>query len=79
MKRFVDIRGSCTGHRFAFWDTCVDKFEEYSDEMAWDTFEEFQEAYDLDQTEPPYRANSIDRYKGLCPKWAFTPPPREEF
>ena len=62
MKRFVDIRGSLTGYRFAWYDTITDTFETHSYDMAWDTFDEFADSYEGEE---------IDRYRGLCPGWAF--------
>jgi len=60
VKRFVDLRGTQVGMRFAWWDTVVDRFETHSDEMAWDTFEEFAEDYE---------GNELSRYRRLAPAW----------
>lgn len=69
--------------RFAWWDTVRDEFESFSDEQAWDTWEEFKEAFDGDQSfhgphntrradhQAPGPGNLLDRYEELCPKWVF--------
>ena len=62
MKRFVDVRNGDIGSRFAWYDTIVDKFESHGGEMTWDTFDEFAGCYEGEE---------IDRYRGLCPDWAF--------
>ena len=64
MKRFVDIRTSLVGERFAWWDTCCDSFEKYKGNQAWSSWNEFESDYDGDD---------IQRYKGLCPAWVFDP------
>ncbi len=58
MKRFIDLRGQGTCYEFAWFDTGTDTFERHSGEQAWDTWEEFEEAYEGDQ---------LPRYKGLFP------------
>lgn len=60
MKRFVDIRNQGTCHRFAFWDTVRDRFEEHDGCMAWDSFEEFELCYE---------GSELERYRALCPDW----------
>lgn len=64
MKRFIDLRGQHTGNRFAWWDTCVDRFESFKGEWAFTEWKDFVEVYEGDE---------IDRYRGLCPKWVFIP------
>lgn len=63
MKRFVDVRGQHIGERFAWWDTCQDKFESFRGEYAFETWSDFVAVYD---------GNDIDRYRGLCPSWVFS-------
>ena len=65
MKRFVDLRGQGTGMRFAWWDTCVDNFEDHKTSMAWSTWASFEEDYE---------GRQLERYRGLCPDWAFVAP-----
>ena len=38
MLRLVDLRGAGTGHRFAIWDTVVDRFVEIDGDQAWDSW-----------------------------------------
>jgi len=64
MKRFIDICSQGTGYRFAWWDTTVDKFEEFQTEQAWDTWEDFANVCQPEE---------LDRYRGLCPSWVFEP------
>jgi hypothetical protein len=64
MKRFVDLRTTDVGWRFAWWDTVRDEFESHSHSMAWDSFDEFLEDFDGDDP---------DRYRRLTPDWAFVP------
>lgn len=61
MKRFVDVRGSMIGGHFAWFDTVIDMFEIHSDNMVWDTWEQFKQDYE---------GNEVSRYKGLTPNWA---------
>ncbi len=65
MKRFVDLRGAETGYQFAWWDTIVDRFEMWSDAMAWDTWDEFAGAY---------HGGELDRYARLVPDWTKEKP-----
>ena len=68
MKRFVDMREAlsydeepnCTD--FAWFDTAVDRFEEHSGNMTWDSFQDF---------EADYKGDEIQRYRRLTPKWAL--------
>jgi len=66
MKRFIDLRGQETGYRFAWYDTIIDKFETFSDSMAWDTWEEFRDDY-LNEV----GSDEIERYRRLTPNWAL--------
>lgn len=70
MKRFVDVRGQGLQGRFAWFDTIYDKFEEHCDQMRWSTFYEFKLV-----CESP---DNIERYKALCPDWAFETPTEAE-
>lgn len=65
MKRFIDLRHMLTGARFAWWDTCVDRFETFDGTQAWRTFDEF--AADAASTA------DIERYRRLAPAWCFEP------
>jgi len=77
MKRFIDLRDAETGWRFAWWCTVKDRFELHSGEMAWDTWEEFAEAFDPDEVEDRARNPDIERYRALCPEWVFQPVPED--
>lgn len=47
MRRFIDLRNNPgVIQRFAFFDTVINKFSEFSGEQAWTTKEEFFEAFD---------------------------------
>lgn len=63
MKRFVDLRQTDVSWNFAWFDTVVDKFESFSNEMVFDTWKGFEECYD---------GTELDRYLGLCPDWVST-------
>lgn len=69
MKRFIDLRGQETGANFAWWDTVVDRFEEFSGEQAWDTWEEFAAAY---------TGNDLLRYERLVPRWVKLGLPKQD-
>lgn len=76
MIRFIDLRGQGTGYRFAFWDTITDQFFQFSGEEAWDSADDFcrnftgrSSSYSDTMTE-----DSIERFLGLMPGWAFGPP-----
>lgn len=69
MKRFVDIRAAQTGWRFAWYCTVRSEFEVHSGQQAWDTFAEFASMYEGDQ---------LERYRRLCPSWAFDEPPDDD-
>lgn len=66
MKRFVDLRATDTDYNFAWWDTIVDRFESYSESMAWDTWEEFAQDYARNSEGS---GAELDRYLRLCPSW----------
>ena len=68
MKRFIDMRGQHTGCRFAWWDTCIDKFETFDTEQAWNTWDDFAAAYRHDG------GDDLNRYHTLTPEWAFAQP-----
>jgi len=73
MKRFVDLRSSDTGYRFAWFDTITEQFERHSGTMCWDTWSDFESDF---QGEP--LSDNLERYRGLTPKWAFEHPEKEE-
>lgn len=64
-KRFVDMRESDTGYRFAWFDTQLDQFETHNGSQAWDTFSEFV---------ADHGGHDIRVYRDLCPAWAFNSP-----
>ena len=64
MIRFIDLRGHNTGYRFAFWDTTKDKFCEFFDSQAWESIEDFKEAFELDG------GTCIERFLDLIPEWS---------
>ena len=66
MKRFIDLRGQIDCARFAWYDTVTSMFEIHSGVQLWETWEEFEEDYE---------GNSLGRYRGLTPAWAFEIPP----
>jgi hypothetical protein len=70
MKRFVDLRDQDIGWRFAWWDTCVDRFETHSGFQAWDTWDDFVESFEGSP-------DQLERYKGLTSPWAFEPIPED--
>jgi len=59
---FVDLRSSDEVSYFAFYDTVKDKFETHSDNQIFESWEIFKEHY---------TGKEIERYKRLCPSWAF--------
>ncbi len=77
MKRFIDLRGQHTLHRFAWWCTVCDEFDSYAGDQAWCTWAEFVESVeamrftDVDAT--------IQRYARLCPAWAREPDPDDDY
>ena len=77
MIRFVDMRAAdIVGHRFAFWDTVVDRFVNVAGDVAWETWKEFIEAADFEQ-EDCGKTVQIDRFRKLCPEWVDKPPVKE--
>ena len=69
MKRFVDLRGQDIGSKFAWYDTVTDKFESFSGDQVFDTWDDFVFVYDGDE---------LERYRGLCPLWVFKKPTEGE-
>jgi hypothetical protein len=74
MKRFIDLRGQGTLHRFAWWCTVRDCFDEYASDEAWDTWDEFAQA-----VEDEHMSHLLDRYRPLVPAWAFEPSPDDDY
>ena len=66
MIRFIDIRNQGTGERFAFWSTITDTFHDFEQNYAWSNWEEF-----LADAAPVCSKEKINRFKRLCPEWAF--------
>ncbi len=76
MKRFIDLRGQHTLHRFAWWCTVRDEFDSYAGDQAWCTWDEFVESV---KGEGPVGAMLvIPRYDRLCPAWAREPDPDDD-
>lgn len=69
MIRFVDLRGQGVGYRFAFWDTCSDRFREFDGEQAWDSVEDFTVAFNESSSR-----DQIQRFINLMPVWARVKP-----
>jgi len=61
MKRFVDVRNQGIGGAFAWYDTVIDEFEEHSDSMDWNSWDEFEQDYE---------GIELERYRVLTPEWA---------
>jgi hypothetical protein len=79
MLRFVDLRGQGLGGRFAYFDTVTSSFHDFDGEQTFSTWAEFEEWYMLDTTEAE-RLNeftSLDRFRGVTPRWAFEPVPED--
>jgi hypothetical protein len=66
MIRFIDLRQQGTLHRFAFWDTCVNRFLEFSGSQAWDIVEDLKD--DVEDKA------LLERLLGLMPAWAMAGP-----
>lgn len=69
MKRFIDIRNQGTGYRFAFWDTCSKCFYEFHGEQVWESFQDFQDAWE--EESPQGELLSLERFRNICPEWVF--------
>jgi len=72
MIRFIDLGDQLlipeTKH-FAWFDTVTDTFESYSYQQAWESWEDFEEAYRDDERKPLIEdSHSLERYRGLFPK-----------
>jgi hypothetical protein len=75
--RFVDMRAAdIAGSRFAFWNTKTDSFVPLVS-YAWDTWAQFEEEYREEHTARFSNSYPLERFRGLCPPWAFEPPPAE--
>ena len=64
MIRFIDIRGQGTGSNFSFWDTVKDEFIGKPNEYAWTDWVDFVGSDVVSEKD-------LERYKVLCPEWAF--------
>ena len=62
MKRFIDLRHTDIGD-FAFYDTIIDVFEEFSGICTWDNKQDFTTDCLGDN------GDELDRYLGLMPSW----------
>lgn len=73
--RFIDLRGHATGHRFAFWDTVIDRFCEFNNEQAWENVADF--THDFNVSGGTYndkvRVCGIDRFVEKIPDWINEP------
>jgi hypothetical protein len=71
MIRFIDLRGQGTTYKFAFWDTTKDKFCEFFDSQAWESIDDFKEAFELDggRFSDGVRISGIERFLDLIPEW----------
>jgi hypothetical protein len=77
MKRFIDLRGQYTGHRFAWWCTVRDEFEMYGGDMAWLTWRDFIDSVEMSGL---YHVDEVARrYRPLAPDWAHEPDPDDDF
>ncbi len=74
MKRFIDLRGQHTLHRFAWWCTIRDEFDSYAGDQAWCTWAEFAASLicDGDPLE-------LQRYMRLAPAWVREPDPDDDY
>ena len=77
---------------FAFFDTIPSKFCEFSGEQAWETRDEFLQAFDDDQSPinnalrfMPVTQSEMDqmaeyrrRFESLIPEWASVPETEQE-
>lgn len=50
---------------FAFYNTVIDRFVEYSGSQVWESWELFEKDYVVGSAYP------LDRFRRLCPDWAF--------
>lgn len=74
--RFIDLRKQGTASRFAFFNTVSDKFVTVDGYQVWDTWSEFRECAEVQGIVAG--AINVDRFRSLCPEWAFVPPTEEE-
>lgn len=60
MIHFVDLRHTYedTGAKFAFWDTVLDRFVDLGGEQAWESWDDFEQAYSCSPTH-----HGIDRFR----------------
>lgn len=72
MIKFIDLRGQDATGRFAFFDRITDRFDVISDVSAWNTFDDLE--YDFNSDESVFDEFILDRYRALCPDWAFQEP-----
>ena len=84
MIRFIDLGNQIyplsedkEDHMFAWWNTVVDRFEEFNDNYIWGSWDEF--ASDLHYDRGIQGIYDIDRYLCLFPKdWPRVERWREE-
>ncbi len=73
-KKPRDLReADLPGVRFAWYDTEVCRFMEFSGHLVWAQMCEFE----ADYTVPEHGVRGINEYEELAPKWAFGPPPEQ--
>jgi len=68
MKRFIDLRLSETGYKFAWYNTIIDKFEEFNGNQTWDTRKEFLSDFNAHEKR---HIHDADRYIVLFPQWVY--------
>jgi hypothetical protein len=65
--RFIDLRRSDTGHRFAFFDTVTDRFVTICGEQAWADAGDLWQICRMMGVADAYQ----QRLRRQMPKWAF--------
>lgn len=68
MIKFVDLGSQVSADeetpRFAWWDTVINSFMDFSGVWAFESWDEFEEALIADE----YSQDFLDRFKALYPK-----------
>ena len=68
MIRFIDLGEQILEDypMFAWFDTITDTFIEFAGDQRWETWEDFEEAYNCEEDMP--ESWPIERFGGLFPK-----------
>lgn len=67
---FIDLSFyEIPGARFAFWDTVSNEFVQLLHNQAWSTWDEFYHDFQCEYS--PVLWVKAERFKLLCPNWAF--------